>query len=288
VSRHPLVFLGVATSVTAVASWWIEQQWGHSSVLSLCLSGPPPPASRWSLAPVTVGPLVVAAWAYGLRVNARIRCGDPGAWTQAASLAAGIAALAIAFLSPLCRLSASLASAHMVQHALLVTVAPLLLVLGIAAVRKGRSSNLALVTSLYGAAIWLWHLPPWYQAALQSAPVHLLMYVSLLLASLLFWTGIVAAAREGASRAGAAALALLVTLIHTGMLGALLTFSPRIWYPLLATTAPAWGLSALEDQQLAGLIMWVPMGAIYLVAVLWIAAAGLRMLPVSEALKNQS
>ena len=71
-------------------------------------------------------------------------------------------------------------------------------------------------------------------------------------------------------REGVAVLYLFATMLHTGALGALLTVSTAPWYPL-ATTA-AWGLSALEDQQIGGLIMWIPAGTVYIAAALWLMA----------------
>jgi putative membrane protein len=65
---------------------------------------------------------------------------------------------------------------------------------------------------------------------------------------------------------GSGLLYLFMTAVHTGILGALLTFAPRVWYPVYGTTAEAWGLSPLQDQQIGGLIMWVPASLVYLVA----------------------
>lgn len=104
--------------------------------------------------------------------------------------------------------------------------------------------------------------------------VHLAFVASLLGASFWFWHLVI---RASSQAVGAAALALLATMIHTGMLGALLTFAPRPWYPLMQTGALTWGLLPLEDQQLAGLIMWAPMGVIYLVATLALLRA--RLIP---------
>lgn len=226
-------------------------------LLSLCLSSAPlvRPAdlwASWSLAPEIVLPLLAfVAW--------RIR-------TARRPLPAliALALLAIALVSPLCRLSAVLASAHMVQHALLVTLAPMALAL--AAPRPlPRRGPLPLVTAAYGAAIWFWHVPAAYEAALADPVIHLVMVGSLLALSEAFWRRVLHA-REGAG--GTATLALLATMIHTGLLGAVLTFAGAPWYGTMAQGALAWGLDPLADQQLAGLIMWVPMAAIYLGAAL--------------------
>ena len=65
---------------------------------------------------------------------------------------------------------------------------------------------------------------------------------------------------------------LLTSAIHTGMLGALLTFSPRAWYPAYAGKTEQWGLTLLQDQQLGGLIMWVPAGFVFIFAGLLLTA----------------
>ena len=210
--------------------------------------------------------------------------------------AVGWTVLTIAIVSPLCRMAATLTSAHMVQHAILVAVAPPLLILGGAGstmimalpsrLRRGRlmqngtrpirtwKGSLA-IGGLYGVTIWLWHVPAFYQSALLNPAIHLLMYGTLLIASLLFWGDILGPAQR--ERAAAASLLLVATLMHTSLLGALLTFSSAPWYSVLADRSGVWDVTPLEDQQLAGLIMWVPMGAIYLVSALGQLAAWLRL-----------
>ena len=103
--------------------------------------------------------------------------------------------------------------------------------------------------------------------------MHNLQHASFLAAALLFWWAIVRRRPDGI-----AVLYVLTTLLHTGFLGALLTFAPNVWYPAYMSTANPWGLGALEDQQLGGLIMWVPAGAIFIVAGLLLLAQWLRTL----------
>jgi cytochrome c oxidase assembly factor CtaG len=124
----------------------------------------------------------------------------------------------------------------------------------------------------YGAAIWIWHITWFYEAALASASIHLVFVASLLFVSFWFWREVISAP---AGALGTTGFVLLATLIHTGMLGALLTFSRQVWYPAMTPGALLWGLEPLEDQQLAGLIMWIPMGAIYLIAGLLVVSAHL-------------
>jgi cytochrome c oxidase assembly factor CtaG len=109
---------------------------------------------------------------------------------------------------------------------------------------------------IHGVVRWLWHLPSWFQAALASEWVHGLQHASFFLSALLFWWGLVQG-RYGRAGYGLSALFVLVTAIHTGALGALLSFSGHVWYPAYSPRLREVHLDPLRDQQLAGLIMWV-------------------------------
>jgi cytochrome c oxidase assembly factor CtaG len=194
----------------------------------------------------------------------------------------------------------------MVQHELLMAVAAPLLVLGQPLVpflwalppawrRVVRSwasgprvragweilTHPLVAWSLHGAAVWLWHVPSLYQATVEHDAVHALQHASFLGTGLLFWW---TALRWRGTRGGkpVAIVALFTTAIHTSLLGALLTFTSRIWYPIyLPRTAP-WGLTPLEDQQLAGLIMWIPAGLAYTAAALALLAGWLVDAPAQR------
>jgi putative membrane protein len=114
-----------------------------------------------------------------------------------------------------------------------------------------------------------------YQATLASETLHTLQHVSFLGTALLFWWALLHG-REGRLGRPAAVIYLFTTAMHTSLLGVLLTFSDRLWYPLYDGTTVLWGLSPLEDQQLAGVIMWVPAGVAYLIAALALAATWLK------------
>jgi hypothetical protein len=186
-------------------------------------------------------------------------------------------------------------SAHMLQHMMLMLVAAPLLVLGLPGytllwalpprARRGLASalrarwvraTLRVLSAPLGAvalhllAIWAWHLPSLYEAALESEPVHVLEHASFLGTALLFWWRVRASAGSGA-----ALLYVFCIAMQGGVLGVLITLSPTVWYPVQAVGAAAWGLTPLEDQQLAGLLMWVPGGAVYLGTALWLASAWL-------------
>jgi putative membrane protein len=269
----------------------------------------------WSWEPGIVLPLALGAGLYAVGLRALWRAAGPGRGIRkrdAAAFALGWATLALALLSPLHRLGEALFSAHMVQHELLMALAAPLLVLGrplvpfVWGLPPGWRRTLGRWTggdrfrgvwatlthpvtawSLHAAAIWIWHVPSLYEASLRSEAVHALQHASFLGTALLFWWSVLEGRRHGRLGWPGAVIALFTTAVHTSILGALLTFSTRLWYPLYGATSAAWGLTPLEDQQLAGLIMWVPGGLAYLVAALalmasWLAEPkhALRRLPL--------
>jgi len=186
-------------------------------------------------------------------------------------LACAVAVLLVLFVSPLCALTVALFSARVAHHVLLVAVAAPLLALAFPQRRPARRLSLVWPVALHAAVLWLWHVPELYAAAIAAAFPYWLMQASLLGTAFLLWRRILASA-EGV---GAALLALLATVIQMGMLGALLTFAREPLYaPHFATTLP-YGLTPLEDQQLAGLVMWVPAALPYLAAALLLLAGRL-------------
>lgn len=207
---------------------------------------------------------------------------DPWVWGGCALLfllrprrpwrfAAAAAALFLALIWPLDVLSQLSFAAHMAQHMLLIGVAAPLLVLSRPSLRLIRGNTWASLGSrtsaprafaLHAAAIWLGHAPLVIAWTLAYRWVHIVEHATLLGTAMLFWWAL---CRRGRAGYGEAALWSLATMIHTGILGALLTFAPRVLYSGYA----------LEDQQLAGLVMWVPGGACYLVAGLAFGSAWL-------------
>ena len=219
---------------------------------------------------------------------------------RAGCYAAGIMALALALVSPVDGVSAALFSVHMVQHLLLVMIAAPLLVLGqphvamlwglpksarrrvaqawrrTPGMRTGwrLTSRPAAAWVLHTAALWAWHAPRLYEVAVRDEAMHALEHATFLLTALLFWWVL---AGHGARRRlgfGAAMLYLFTASLQSVILGALLALSRQPWYQVhFGTTAP-WGLSPLEDQRLAGLIMWVPAGLVYIAALVpWVLDA---------------
>lgn len=256
-----------------------------------------PSPGDWSLEPWVIALLLLALAGYAIgtwRVWRRAGRGRGIAPRQLAAFALGWLALGAALLSPLDSLGAWLFSAHMVQHELLMVVAAPLLVIGrplaawawafspasrpavrtlirmpfIAAPWRLITAPLA-AWSLHALALWLWHVPTLFDAALHSEAIHVLQHTSFLATALLFWW----ATLGGDQRVpGPSAVVLLLsTMLHTSVLGALLTFAATPWYGGYATTTAALGLTPLDDQQIGGLVMWVPGGLAYLVAGLALA-----------------
>lgn len=197
--------------------------------------------SRWNMDPWLLTALAVAALTLAVTVRRDQR--------PVAALAVGV--LVVAFVSPLCALSSGLFSARAVHHVLLVAcAAPLLALLG----RRDRSIGIALPFAISTITLWLWHVPTFYTAALDHHALYWLMQASLLGTAIWFWRAILSAR----SALPAAMVALAAAVGQMGLLGALLTFAPRALYPHHMIAPLAYGIDPLQDQQLAGLIMWVP------------------------------
>ncbi len=203
-----------------------------------------------------------------------------------------LAALSLlaALVSPLDALSNALFSAHMVQHLLLILAAAPLLVLSDLPLallwalprRQAQAFGKRIhrlpalagawklfthpVTAwlLFTAVMWVWHAPRLYEAALREETVHAVEHLNLLAAAFLFWWVLLRRTRSNAAGSGMAVPYLFATLMQSGILGALMTFTSKPWYSYYSAeiTVP-WGLSPLQDQQLAGVIMWIPGGAVF-------------------------
>jgi putative membrane protein len=254
----------------------------------------------WSFDPFVILSLLVSAGVYSLgiyRLWSESGVGSAISVRGAIAYALGWLSLVVALVSPVHRWGEVLFSAHMTQHEILMLISAPLIVLGrplIAAMwalprplrlNLGKTASTAVVTRtwafftgatvafiVHGVALWVWHIPFLFQATLTNDLVHTLQHASFLGSALLFWWAIIYGKR-GVASYGAGVLYLFVTSVHSGILGAFLTFTRRVWYPIYAPTAAEWGLTPIEDQQLGGLIMWVPAGVVYIVAALFMLAA---------------
>ena len=268
----------------------------------------------WNRNPAIWLGIFLVGWFYGRGVLALWEKAGTGRGTarwQAAAFTGGLLVLVLALVSPLDALSGALFSAHMLQHLLLMLVAAPLLTLGTppaalawsvpgswrvglgrwwhnqAFVRTGwRALRHPLVVwILHAAALLVWHLPAYYQAALQSEFLHLLEHASFLGTALLFWWILVQINAHSHFSFGIGILYVFSMAMYSGILGALITFSRQAWYPIYAASTTTWGLTPLEDQQLAGVLMWVPANFIYLIATLLLLKAWLTAMEKRDLLE---
>jgi putative membrane protein len=292
----------VRTVLLIIASIAPGGAWAHTGHVHWSEVG-----TTWTWDPWVIVPLAASLVLYTRGVARLWRRAGRGrgvqVW-QVACFAAAWLLLVAALVAPLHWLGGRLFAAHMIEHEILMALgAPLLAVArpigailwalparwrrgfgglaqapALAAVWR-RLTDPLIATVLHAVALWTWHIPKLYDAALASDRLHWLQHLSFLATALIFWWALLRGrARERGY--GAAVLYLFATSLHTGFLGILLALARQPLYPLQTRTALEWGLTPLEDQQLAGLIMWVPAGLVYAVAALalagiWVARSGL-------------
>jgi cytochrome c oxidase assembly factor CtaG len=259
-------------------------------------------ARQWTFDLWITVPLLLSGTLYATGV-ARL-WNHAGTWRgiqglQVGCYSAGWFVLVLALVSPIHRWGIGLFSIHMVEHELVMAVAAPLLALG----RPGAAFAWALprglrwvippilggsglrvawagltrpvtATAIHGIAIWAWHVPPLFDAAVTNVGLHRLQHVSFLTTGLLFWWALVRR-----RNAGIATAHLFMTMLHTSILGAIVALAPHVLYRLQTERAADWRMTALQDQQLAGLIMWIPAGLVYagaalLFFTLWVSRSG--------------
>ncbi len=249
-------------------------------------------AGSWAFEPALLATLALAALFHG-RGRARLarRIAGPREKRRAVAFYTGLVVLAAALMSPLDALASTLFSGHMTQHLLLMVVAAPLLVYArpVAALVAGlpaggrdlvRQSNLRgtaralanpLVVWIIGTvALWAWHMPALYEAALAHEPLHVLEHASFLGAALLFWSVVFASGtRRGLPRPVAIVL-VFASGVQGSALGAVLLFASTPLYAVHEAGARLWGVSPLADQQLAGALMWSPPALMYIVVMGWL------------------
>ena len=258
---------------------------GFASAAGPYCGAPPAPEAlwaRWNLDPILIAALLAVLALY---LVGALRPGTPGrsvaGWRRAAFVA-GWATTAAALISPLCALSVSLFSARVGQHMILSLVAAPLVVLGRpdlsfaglwpdASRRLSSSQALRMIRGPAGAAtafalaLWFWHAPGPYDTTFASPTVYWLMHLTVFATALMVWD--VLLGPRGAGDLPALAVGAISTLQMT-FLGAIITLSPHLLYAPHAVTPYAWGLTQAGDQQLGGLIMWVPGCSIFLAVTL--------------------
>jgi putative membrane protein len=256
--------------------------------------------SQWSARPGVVLPIAIAALIYFVGLTRLWRHSAIGrgiSRARAAAFTAGLLTLVAALMSPLDALSDALFSVHMAQHLSLMVVAAPLLVLGAPEVallwslprswrsavgrverrlaravvgdERGTGRGPVIVLVLGTAVLWMWHAPALYDLALRNDGIHTTEHVGFLATAILFWATVLRRPRERLGN-GLRILYVFATGLQSSLLGALLTFATRPLYAPHIDLAPAWGLEALEDQQIAGLLMWVPPAFLYLGVIVWL------------------
>ena len=266
------------------------------------------PGWTWSAEPLVLVPLLAVSLLYALGLarlwrRAGIGRGVPP-WRAGACLL-GLGTLFAALVSPLDAAAEESFALHMTQHMLLIVVAATLLAFGnvgvvllsalpaalrvpfgrtfaLGPLRRLRALMFAVpvATAAHGVVVWLWHAPGPYEAALADPLVHYLEHLTMFGTAVLFWWSVVSSGRRLPLGYGAGIAALFLTMLHTGLLGILITLAPAPLYPSYAAV-PWTTLDPLEDQQIAGIVMLLPGGLIYLGAGLallaaWLDAAGRR------------
>lgn len=271
--------------------------------------------TAWNANPFVVIPLAISVCIYlggTLHLWRRAGTGHGITMWRGASFLSAMLALVLALLSPLDALSDALFSAHMVQHWILILLAsPLLVVSDFPlallwtlprgwAQRLGQGLNQSRTLShawqvisnpisawlLFAILLWVWHTSTLYETALRNDTIHTLEHLGFLATAMLFWWVLLKPKGQKHLRYGMAIPYLFTTFLQSGILGALMTFSSEPWYPYYKALVIPWGLTPLEDQQLAGLIMWIPGGLIFTVLTIGYFAAWLHALEERSVRRN--
>lgn len=218
-------------------------------------------------------------WLGATRLWKRAGVGNGLSYGSLASFVIAIVVLFVALISPLDTLSEQLSSAHMLQHMLLVVVAAPLFVaampgrvflwgvpLGLRSIVTGwvRCFDVSYLNRplfpglLFAVTLWMWHLPAAYQTALVDPFVHDAQHLTFFGAACLFWRVVISPRGRWQIHPLSVVIYLFATSLHATLLGVFMSLAPSVWYDVYAATTPRWGFTPMEDQQLAGLIMWMP------------------------------
>ena len=247
--------------------------------------------AMWNPDPVVIVGLALAGWSYRsgwLAIPPHRRSGR-----RAVLFSLGLGTIGLALLSPIHALAGTLVSGHMIQHLLLMVVAAPLIILGDPGMimrglpvdlRKATghlrrrldltpnrfrwSRHPVLVFLVYTGALWLWHASVLYETATGNEIAHGLEHGSFLLTALLFWAVVVPRRSAPRIAPGVAVMLIFAVTMQGVLLSALMTFADQPWYPSYAETSALWGIDPLDDQRIAGLIMWIPSGLIFTMAAL--------------------
>lgn len=261
----------------------------------------------WNLDPFVIVPLFTVSLLYAR--GWRPADGRP----RALAFAAGIGALTLALVSPVEAVAGVLLSAHMVQHVLMISIAAPLLTWsaptaaiarglptggrrGLGGARRAMRLRPAVIHRLrhpltrwllFVSTFWLWHASLLYEAAVEHEWVHAAEHVTFLASALLLWSAVLGPRRARTDR-GAAVVVVFLLALQAVFLSALMTFATTPWYAPYASPAAGWDIDPLADQQLAGVVMWVPGGVLHAaigvaLAARWLADSALTPAPSPNA-----
>lgn len=267
-----------------------------STVVAYCGLPPTPDAiwTRWRLDPVVLA--VLFGWLALYFAGARRLAGTARSRRELSLFVAGWLIATLALVSPLCPLSVSLFSARATQHVLLTLIAAPMIAASrpidtmTAAFRMRRTllphaaERPMLAAAAFAAMLWIWHSPGGYASTFASVALYWTMHATLFGSACWLWSALIR--RESALVGGL--LASIASSVQMGLLGALITLSPRPFYSPHFLTTDAWGLTPLQDQQIGGVIMWIPGCTVFLaVAMLALGACLARSRPAAVRIRSR-
>lgn len=253
----------------------------------------------WNLHPLIVGTLAFASWRYmdmTWHLWARTRTGNGVRRSQVYAFWVSVIALFIALVSPLDALSEMLFSVHMIQHLVLILISPALFAYALPPqvmlwmiptrwrrklIRISHTNRLLqhssqilnsplIVGMMFAMTLWGWHIPSLYTAALVNPTLHIVEHASFVIVAYLFWLQILNQ-HQMVTTIGTRILLLFVTTLQITLLALMIMLSSTIWYPIyMSENLSRWGITALQDQQIGGLLMWLPGGLLFISMMLYL------------------
>jgi putative membrane protein len=240
--------------------------------------------TEWTLDPLQLAPVVAAAVAYAMRARTLGRRGSPPPRWRVALFATGIALLFLAYASPVAAIGEQeLFSAHMLQHVVIGDLAPLCLLAGLTGpmlrpllalrpVERLRVlANPAVALPIWAVNLYVWHVPFLYEAAVENSAVHALEHISFFSAGIVVWLPVLETlpAPEWFGTGPKLAYIAIVRLVET-LLGNVFVWSGSVFYGVYDRGEELWGISPLQDQNLAGAVMMIEGSLVTIVALAWL------------------
>jgi putative membrane protein len=255
-----------------------------------------PVDTSWTIAPAVLVTVVVYGWVYLRRwQKVRRENGPRAAGVRHLVLwMTGLALIVVALVSPLDQISDQLASAHMLQHLLLADLIPIALILGLTKVllrpvtkrihlierKVGVLAHPVFGVIAYVGAMWVWHIPAMYDAAVRHGGIHVLEHLTFASAGTLYWWHLISPIRSRFRLGGLAPIAYMAsTKLAVGALGVFITFYPHLIFKVYDVHGERWGLTPLNDQAVAGAVMGLEQSLVMGVGLAWLFA---RMLAEAD------